>query len=75
MERKIILQQNFARLHPSTATIVRAVYRLQGTDSVIPRYEDRGLERPRKVYQPEEEILNIVEANPGVTTINFTASK
>lgn len=49
----------------------RCIYRLQSRDSVIPRYEDSGLERLHIVLLAEEEILNIVKANIGGRTTNL----
>lgn len=56
------------RRHPACKTIVDAVYRLRDTGSVIPRFEGRGLQKSRRVLLAEENILNMVDVDPGVST-------
>lgn len=56
------------RRHPSGNTILRVVQRVRDTGKVMPSYEGRGPERPRRVQRAEDNLLHLVEMDPGIST-------
>lgn len=56
------------RRRPSYQVIMDTVFRLRERGTLHPRYEGRGAERIRRVLRAEEQLLEMVDANPGVST-------
>lgn len=56
------------RRAPSYTCIVDVVFRVRETGRLLPTYEGRGRERTRRVLRAEEELLDFVDQNPGVST-------
>lgn len=56
------------RRRPSYNCIRDVVFRLADTGVLLPNYEGRGRESTRRVLRAEEELLQVVERNPSVST-------
>lgn len=56
------------RRQPSYNCLMDLVFRLRETGSMLPSYEGRGRQRPPGILDAEEQLLDIVDRNPGVST-------
>jgi hypothetical protein len=64
-----IYQKRFPdRRTTNIRTIVRIVQDLRDHGSYKPQTQDRGVQRPRRVANIEEDILSSVEDQPGTTS-------
>ncbi|KAJ8980142.1 hypothetical protein NQ317_014636 [Molorchus minor] len=56
------------RRQPSRQTVLSTVQRLRDTGSVIPSFEGRGRERPQRILQAEDAILELMDEDPTLST-------
>ncbi|KAJ3654315.1 hypothetical protein Zmor_013510 [Zophobas morio] len=52
---------------PNHKTFANVVQRLRENGKFQPRFSDRGRERTERTLDAEEEILNVVENDPGIS--------
>lgn len=68
-QTRVRYRQRFPnRRAPSHTCITDVVFRLRETGRLLPTYEGRGHERSRRMLRAEEDLLDLVDRNPGVST-------
>ncbi|KAJ3662341.1 hypothetical protein Zmor_006695 [Zophobas morio] len=68
LEARRLYQEAFPeRRLPNHKTFANVVQRLRENGKFQPRFSDRGRERTERTLDAEEEILNVVENDPGIS--------